>query len=191
MDKTRPEDKPKIIALSVALLAAVGFIGSTVLKFNREQKVEEKRTMNANLVLHVPSVTESAGSMVMWRTAKWPIPDPFRSNGREYVRPSPVYSAPPPRPASSNSGQPVPQPEVKKNARGPQPLIILKGVILSDNGLGAMAIFEVGPVTKTMRSGQPIVPGVILGRITPDGVAVTDLGKAVSLSVNESYKPIE
>ncbi len=189
MITNKPEDKPKVIALAIALLAAFAFIGSTMFRFNSDKKEEVKRTRNANLMIQMPSINESAGSMIMWRTAKWPIPDPFRSTGTAYVRPDPVYSAPPPR-QDTGPSRPV-VPVVKANVRGPQPVIVLKGVILSDSGLGSMAVFTVGDVTKTMRSGQPVVPGLILGEITPEGVSIKDLGKSVTLSVNESYKPID
>lgn len=193
MQQIKSEDKTKLIALTLCLLAAFAFIGSTLFRHNSENKKEDaKRTRNSNLLLQIPSETESAGSMIMWRTAKSPIPDPFRNIGNTYFEPTPPpANSPPVRPPSNGGDTDNKPPEVKKNARVIQPIIVLKGVIISDSGLGDMAVFTVGDFTKTLRVGQPVVTGLILTALTDDGVTIRDLGKTVKLSLNESYKPVE
>lgn len=189
MIQSKPEDQPKVIALLVLVLVAFTFIGVRVVKFNSERSKSPSRVRDMSLVMQVPTITQSTGTMKMWGTAKWPVPDPFYSKGLgniEYT-PPPVSSAPPPtsRPSVPGGQGPV----ATRPTRDPVPPIRLNGVIMADNGLGDMAVFSVGDVTKTMRAGQPIANGVTLVQISSDGALIRDLGKTVRLSINETYAP--
>ena len=183
----KPDDRPKIILLCVALLVAIVFISMTLMKSNEEAEVAAAETAEVSLML--PQATENSGAMLLWNVDRPVGRNPFKAGApgsRRAVATSRnvvhVQVAVTPKDVVKID-IPV-KPTLKKT-------VMLKGVVLnlSSNGRAPLAFLEINGKTSTYRVGRTITTGVVLRSISLGGVVLDVYGEQEFLGVNQSIGP--
>ena len=186
-NSTKPDDKPKIILLCVALLVAIVFISITLFKSNEEAEVAAAET--TEVILMNPQPTDNSGVMLLWNVSQPVGRNPFKAGApgsrravpasRNVVR---LQVAVTPKDAVKIDA-PV-KPRLKKT-------VMLKGVVLNLSGTGRtpLAFLEINGKTSTFRVGRTITTGVVLRSISLGGVVLDVYGEQEFLGVNQSIGP--
>ena len=178
----KPEDRPKIILLTVALLVAGVFIASTLISSNKEKEVAAKEM--DDVVLMLPQPSENSGAMLLWNVTRPPGRNPFRAGtpgapvastvtlNVEVTEKPPATVVEPERPKLNTS-------------------IVLKGVVLNAGATASrpLAIISVGGSARSFRIGSRVMDGVVLRGIGIDGVMLDVFGTNRFVGLNERIGP--
>ncbi len=183
----KPQDRPKLILLTVALLVAGVFIASTLISANKEKEVAAEEMDDVSLMLPQPS--DNSGAMLLWNVTRPPGRNPFKAGtpgapGAAAMDASTVTlnvevtEKPPAR---------VVEPERPKLNTS----IVLKGVMLNAGGPASrpLAIIKVGNSARSFRIGSRVMDGVILKGIGIDGIMLDVFGTNRFLGLNERIGP--
>ncbi len=201
----KPEDRPKVVVLSIAILITVVFIVYTIIRSISPPKaaVAVARPGPASATTTAPprqlnpsDMNESTASIPSATRDPFTPIRPSILPGQAYAsaRPSSRVSSAKPfvmnRPTPPTTVQPILPPVTIQPGLGfnPVPSLLLKGII---TGTPPVAVIQVGDQTFYRRPGESIIGGWTIKRINDSGVFLQSGQRSLLLTIGGSVSSSE